>query len=177
MNNKKTSYKKLNIYSSDAKKKKKIRKQKALKNLEQYKTKTGKQKENYIEKKTREYLEKLNIFFISEYGICHKFKKAKKYHYKVYDFFVKGNDDSGKPFCFFIECDGTYYHSEDYYEGKKTYQQLTYIQKKNIRNDKLKNKIAKDIGIPLIRLKEKDIKYNFDYIIEQIQTEIKRQTN
>jgi len=176
MSDKKISYKKLKVYSVNVKKNKKQRKKNALKMLEHYKTNTGKQQENSIEKKVRLYLETIGIYFIPEYGIQHKFKKAKKTYYKVYDFYVVGNLND-LPFSFFIECDGTYYHSEDYYEGKKVYNELTYVQKKNVRNDKLKNKIAKDIGIPLLRLKEKDIKYNFDVIIEQIQNEIKRQTS
>ena len=74
------------------------------------------------------------------------------------------------------EVDGSFWHAADYLEGKQSYDSLTPIQKKNLRNDKFKDKLAKHIGIPLIRIKENDIKINTQKIIDIIEEEIKRQT-
>lgn len=139
----------------------KKKKTKAIKTLQSYKG-----KETSIEKKVRQFLTEEGLFFIQEYGI--NYVKKKKKFYKVYDFYVSGINEKGNKYDFLIENDGNYWHGTDYLEGKIPYSKLTKIQKSNIKNDKLKNKIAKDLGLPLLRLKEKDIKSNFNYVKEQI---------
>lgn len=123
-------------------------------------------KESSIEKKIREFLQEEGIFAIREWRINKKFNKIE--YFKVYDFYVSGINEKGRQFDFLIEADGGYWHGNDYLEGKIPYSKLTKIQKKNIKNDKLKNKLAKDAGLPLLRLKEKDIKYNFEEVKKQI---------
>jgi very-short-patch-repair endonuclease len=84
---------------------------------------------------------------------------------RFYDFYVT----NGKDYSFLIETDGEWFHPKEYSKS------LNKIQKHNLKNDKLKNNIAKAKGIPLIRLREHDIKYNFNYIKSQILNEINRQ--
>jgi very-short-patch-repair endonuclease len=118
-------------------------------------------KETSIEKKVRTYLEGNGIYFVQEKGIYIDGI------YKVYDFMVT----NGRDYCFLIEADGTYFHPEKYSS------KLTKMQKKNYYNDKKKNKIAKKIGIPLLRFKESDIRFNFKKVKDAITKEIKRQTS
>lgn len=138
------------------------RKRKAKRTLDQYKNHNGGQKENHIEKKFRIFLEENGIYFIQEYPIKHTLKNTKKELYKVYDFYIT----DGVTYSFLVELDGDYFHAKNYQEG--TTNRLTYIQKKNLRNDKKKDRIAKEIGIPLIRFFESDIKYRFDDVKETI---------
>jgi hypothetical protein len=145
----------------------KSKKKKAIKMLKSYKG-----KETSIERKIREYLDSVGIPYIQEYGIKHKIKTRKLEVYRVYDFLIEGVNKEGKPFKFLCECDGSYFHSSDYLEGKVPLSKLTKLQKSNLRNDKLKDKIAKEKGIPLLRFKEKDIKWDFGKIIDLIDREI-----
>lgn len=137
------------------------KKKKAIKTLESYKG-----KESSIEKKIREFLDREGVFYQQEYGIeC--YIKERRY-YKVYDFYVSGTNNKGNMFHFLIEADGDYWHGTDYLEGQKSYSKLTKIQKRNIKNDKLKTNIAEKIGLPLLRFKEKDIKYKFNKVEDEI---------
>ena len=137
------------------------KKKKAIKVLKSYQN-----KETSIEKKIREFLENEGIFFKQEYGVeCYVKEKRR---YKVYDFYVSGTNAKGSIYHFLIEADGDYWHGSAYLEGDKPYSKLTKIQKSNIRNDKLKTNIAKQIGLPLLRFKEKDIKFNFDKVKDDI---------
>ncbi len=117
-------------------------------------------KETSIEKKVRLFLEDNGLYFVQEKGVYVDGT------YKVYDFMVT----DGREYCFLIETDGKYFHPEKY---SKT---LTKMQKRNYRNDRKKDKLAKRIGIPLLRLKESDIKFNFKKVEHAITDEIKRQT-
>jgi len=65
---------------------------------------------------------------------------------------------------FCIECDGSYWHAEAYQEGDQKYSELTKIQKKNLRNDKFKNMMMHELGIPLLRFSETDIKRNISIV-------------
>lgn len=119
---------------------------------------TGERKESSIECKVRLFLENSNIPHQSEKFIQYKNK------WKCYDFLIT----DGLNYTFLIECDGDFWHDP---EGTHK------IQKKNIRNDKLKNKIAKQLGIPLLRFTESEINFNFKNVKEQIENEILRQSN
>ena len=124
--------------------------------------------ESSIEKKVRELLTAEGIYHIQEYSVRHTLKGKTKENYKVYDFCVRGTNKKDKQFMFLIECDGTYWHGHAYLEGTKPYSKLTKIQKRNLKNDKLKDKIAKEIGMPLLRLKECDIKFNINGVKDDI---------
>ena len=142
----------------------KSRKKKAKKILKSYEG-----KETSIERKIRLFLNNEGLYFKQEYAIKHKFKKAKRELYKVYDFYVYGMTPEGKQYRFLIEVHGDYWHCKDYLEGKIEKNKLHYTQKKNLRNDKLKDRIAKDLGIPLIILWEKDIKWDFEKCVNIIR--------
>lgn len=131
-----------------------VKKRKPMKQLlkEQYGD-----KESSIETKIRLFLEAQGIFFVQEKRITYQHKT------RYYDFYVT----DGRNYTFFIEADGDYFHDP---KGK------TRLQKKNKRNDLFKDKIAKAKGIPLLRMKEKDIRYNFQKVAHEIFQEIHRQS-
>lgn len=153
-------------------KRKKVRRRpkKRIKILDRYKKidpKTGKkvQVETKPEAVVRHVLLDLGVEFKKEYGI--KFSKW----YRVYDYLVQKSGE----YCFLVEIDGDYFHSINYHEGKVMYSELSSMQKRNVRNDKLKDRIAKGIGFPLLRFWERDIKFRPLWVREQIESEIKRQ--
>lgn len=127
---------------------------------------TGERKESSIERKVRVFLESANIPHVPE-----KFVEYKEGKWKCYDFLVT----DGLNYTFLIECDG-WWHGLDSNGELLPTNKLLKIHKKNQRNDKRKDKIAKKFGIPLLRIKESDIKNNFQYVKKIIQEEIERQT-
>lgn len=143
----------------------KAKKKKAIKQLKSYRG-----KETSIEKKVREFLDQIGLYYEQEYAIKHTLKNRKTELYKVYDFMIEGVNAEGQRYKFLVECDGSYWHGQDYLEGKTT--KLTKIQKSNIRNDKVKDKIAKEKGIPLVRLTETEIKWDFDSAIDKILSQL-----
>lgn len=145
----------------------KAKKKKAIKTLKSYRG-----KETSIEKKVREYLDSIGIPYVQEYGVTHKTKTRKFEVYRVYDFLIEGVNKEGKPFKAYLEINGKYWHCQDYLEGKISLTKLSKTQKSNLRNDKLKAKIAKEQGVPLYLLWEDDIKWNFNKIIDLIDKEI-----
>jgi len=153
-------------------KRRKIRRRpkKRIRVLDRYKRidpKTGKkvQVETKPEAAVRHMLLDLGVEFKKEFGVNHQ-----KW-YRVYDYLVQKPGE----YCFLIECDGGYFHSMDYHEGKVAYSRLSSMQKRNVRNDRLKDRIAKAIGFPLIRIWERDIKYRPLWVREQIANELQRQ--
>ena len=146
---------KRNIYSRSSKR------QKLEKNLDKFRDESGrKKKDSSIEKKLSLILDSMGLFYTPE-----KFLKYKEIT-RCFDFYVT----DGVNYFILIEADGSFWH------GKNTKSDdLTYIQKKNKTNDRLKNKIAKELGIPLLRFWEEEIHYKSDYVINTIQEEIKRQ--
>jgi hypothetical protein len=139
---------------SNKKKRKTLKKQ-----LKSYKNKDGSQKENSLERKMRLFLENEGIYYIQEYGITYNKK------YKSYDFCIT----DGLNYFFLCEVDGSFWHSD------KPLSEMNKIQKKNHRNDLLKDKIAKEMGIPLLRIREDEIKYQMENIRKRIYDEINRQ--
>jgi len=134
------------------------RKKKAIAQLKLYRNKDGTQKENKIEKKVRELLDSMGLRYEQEKPFIYKGKK------RIFDFYVNTGLMS---FC--IECDGDYWHATDYQEGEKKYSELTKIQRKNLRNDKFKNLMMHELGIPLLRFSETEIKRDINYIEERIK--------
>lgn len=153
--------KKVRVYSTKKRKpKKQVRTM-----LKQYRNKDGTKVETKPERLIKEVLRELGISFQQEYGI-----KYEKY-YRVYDFYCYVQDR----YSLLIECDGCFFHAKEYYTEDKPLSKLHKIQRKNIRNDKLKTKIAKELGIPLLRFWEDDIKNNPNKCKEQIQALIEKQ--
>lgn len=141
-----------------------MKRKRIKKYLKKFYTEDGQKKETSIEKKVRKYLENSGIPFEPEKFIKHKNK------WKCYDFFVS----DGVNYTFLIECDG-WFHGWDKNGEEIPDSKLCKIQRKNKRNDRVKDNIAKELGIPLIRLKENDIKWNFKKITHKIRNEIKKQ--
>lgn len=153
-------------------KKRKIRRRpkKRIRVLDRYKRidpKTGKkvQVETKPEAAVRHMLLDLGVEFKKEFGVNHQ-----KW-YRVYDYLVQKPGE----YCFLIEVMGDYWHAIGYMEGKEPYSKLSSIQKKNIRNDALKKRIAKAIGIPLIEIWERDIRFRPIFAKKIIEDELKRQ--
>jgi len=134
-------------------------KAKAIKNLSRYKNSDGTQKENKIEKRIRELLDEMGLYYQQEKSFVWNGKM------KCFDFFVTNGLMS---FC--IECDGDYWHATAYQEGDQKYADLTKIQKRNLRNDKFKNLMMSEMGIPLLRFTEYDIHHNIDSVQERIKS-------
>jgi G:T-mismatch repair DNA endonuclease (very short patch repair protein) len=131
----------------------KQRKAKAIKNLAQYKNSDETQKETGIERRMRVLLDSMGLYYIQEKAFSWKGKT------RIFDFYITTGTMS---FC--IECDGSYWHAEAYQEGDQKYSELTKIQKKNLRNDKFKNMMMHELGIPLLRFSETDIKRNISIV-------------
>ena len=144
--------------------------------LARYKNPDGTQVETRIERKVREYLEACHFPFAQEHTIIHTQKGQKKELYRRYDFLVSDGDGGGS-YKFLIECDGDWFHAKKYVEGVIPKSKLTYTQKKNVLNDSKKTRIAKELGIPLLRFWEEDILKNFQKVKTSIKNEIKRQTS
>jgi G:T-mismatch repair DNA endonuclease (very short patch repair protein) len=145
----------------------KKRKRRMKKFLKHFYDDDGVKKETSIEKKVRVWLEKEGIPFQQE-----KFLKTNRGKWYCYDFYIT----DGVNYTFMIETDGGFFHGQEYYEGKKSLDQLYKTQRKNYYNDKRKNKLASDLGIPLLRFWEKDIKFAFEEkVAKLILEEIKKQ--
>lgn len=153
--------KKVRVYSTKKRKpKKQVRTM-----LKQYRNKDGTKVETKPERLIKKVLRELGISFQQEYGI-----KYEKY-YRVYDFYCYVQDR----YSLLIECDGCFFHAKEYYTEDKPLSKLHKIQRKNIRNDKLKTKIAKELGIPLLRLWEDEINNDIVSCKQKIISEINKQ--
>jgi very-short-patch-repair endonuclease len=153
--------KKIKTYSP----KKKKRKPQVRTLLKKYREKDGTKVETEPERLMKVILRNMGIAFTPEHPITHG------KHYRVYDFYCYSMDE----YCFMIETDGSWWHAKEYYTENKPLSKLHKIQRKNIKNDKLKNKIAKERGIPLLRFWEDDIKKNPEKCRKAILEEVERQ--
>ena len=81
--------------------------------------------------------------------------------YKFYDFKVKGKN-------ILVEFDGSYYHGDPKLFEKS---ELNSMQKKNMRNDKFKDKLAAANGYKLIRIWENDFNSNPNEVKERLLKE------
>ena len=99
---------------------------------------------------------KNNINFIFRYRVPYK------YSYKEYDFYLPTLN-------ILIECDGDFWHANPI---KYDLNNLKEVQRVNIKNDKIKNELAKQIELTLLRFWENDIKsINFEEkIIQTLKT-------
>jgi len=136
----------------------KQRKRRAIKTLKQYRNPDGTQKETSIERRIRVLLDSMGLYYVQEKKLTWKNKN------RYFDFFVT----DGLNYSFLIENDGDYWHATEYTEGIMKYKDLTAVQKKNLRNDKFKTNMAKELGIPLLRFTESEIKNNINYCKECI---------
>lgn len=117
-------------------------------------------KETRIEKRMRFMLTLLKIDFVPEKDIC--FGKFTRY----YDFYCYSLEDGWK---FVIECHGNYFHAASYHEGTTSYSKLYKQQRKNIKNDQLKEKILLELKIPLLVVWENEILKQPRVVIQKIK--------
>lgn len=139
------------------------KKQKAIKMLQKYKNADGTQKETSIEKVIRLYLDSIGVYYQQEYPVEYKG------HHKYYDFYVT-NGLTG----FWIEANGDYFHKNPNIQNGRSNKKITKMQRKNMINDQLKMKIAKERGIPLLIFWEEEIKNKLEYVQTTIKEECKR---
>lgn len=142
------------------------RRKRAIKNLRSYVNRDGSRKVTSIEARVRGILEGLGVFFVPEKEVFWKGKR------RIFDFWVT----DGVNYSLLIECDGDYFHANAYKEGEAKRSELTRLQKRNLRNDAFKNKMAAAKGIPLLRLTESDIKRNAAAVRDRIAAEIESQS-
>lgn len=122
------------------------------------------QKQTGIEKKIEVLLRNIGLKFESESWLTVG-KKSRRY-----DFFVNDGDIK-----FYLEVQGSMWHAKDYRDGKIPYIKLKKIQKSNVRNDILKSKMAKEVGIPLLELWEDQINKDIGYCKEKVLQEYNKQ--
>lgn len=142
-----------------------VRRKRAIKNLRSYVNRDGSRRVTSIEARVRSILEDLGVFFVPEKEMFWKGKR------RIFDFWVT----DGVNYSLLIECDGDYFHANAYKEGAAKRSKLTKLQKRNLRNDAFKNKMAAAKGIPLLRLTESDIKRNAAAVRDRIAAEIESQ--
>ena len=106
-------------------------------------------KETSIEKVLESYLQELNLHY----------RKQEIFAFWSFDFYLPDQD-------IYIECDGDYWHVNP---NSKTNIPKTASQKKNIGNDKRKNKFMKVNGKKLLRFWETDIMKNKEVVLSKIK--------
>ena len=132
----------------------KSRKQKAVDMLSKFKNDDGTQKESGIELRVRELLDDMNIYYTQEYPLRGNVDGTEVY--KKYDFLVT----DGCFYKFLIECHGDYYHFYEHQMGDVSISKGSKLQIGNVKNDKIKAKLASQHCIPLIILWERDIRHS-----------------
>ena len=140
------------------------RKRRAIRNLASYRNADGTRKQTSIEARFAKMLDALGLHYTAEFGVTCGGK------YRIYDFHVT----DGR-FAFLAEIDGEYWHAQKFKDGETPYSKLTRLQRKNVRNDKLKDSIAKRIGVPLLRFREDDVRRNSGAVMEAIAAEVRSQ--
>jgi hypothetical protein len=151
------------------KRKKSKKKQTVKAKLKRYKKEDGSgNKETLPEKLFRELLQSCNLSYHQEYKVAHKqlvksydfciFKRKEGYEENVYDWRL------------LVEVHGDYWHSWAYFEGTKKRRDLSKVQKKNLRNDLLKRKIANLYNFPILYIWEHELKNNYSGIKKRLLT-------
>ena len=98
---------------------------------------------NKFESRIHLVLDNENIKYTTQYELCGKY----------YDVYLPEYNT-------LLELDGDYFH-------KETYKECVYpIQKRNLKNDRKKDLIAKNNGYKLIRIKEKDYITSIKQLLE-----------
>jgi G:T-mismatch repair DNA endonuclease (very short patch repair protein) len=151
-------------------KRRKSKKLSIKKKLKTYKDKEGNQKETKPEKIFRELLDSLYVPYKKEYKLSHK-EKVKSYDFCIYEYKQASEEFNWRILC---EIHGDYWHSFDFFNKTKKRFQLTKIQKRNLRNDILKNTIAKNYKIPIIYIWEHELKNDLDLVRNKIKSLIKK---
>ncbi len=122
-----------------------------------------KKKETWIEKDVKDILIKERINYSQEHKVTYK------NYTKVYDFFCHYEDEK-QSYQFLIEVNGDHWHGAEFVieSMKNAKKKPNKIQTKNMRNDRIKKKIAKELGIPLLEIWEHELKNYRESIIQEI---------
>ena len=96
--------------------------------------------------------EKYGLEYITQYRI----------QFKYFDFYIP-------KIHLIIEVDGDYFHAKE-----RANKKLNEMQKRNIKNDKYKTKIAKEAGKNIIRFWEYDINNNKTSVMTRLDNKIKK---
>ena len=132
-------------------KKKRLSKEEIIKrNIARSKKPHPKYGTSKLEKRfAKEFLEKLGIKYEEQFEA----KDIKRF----YDFYLPD-------YRVLLELDGDYYHSYG-----KVYEEMSPMQKRNARVDKIKDNWAIEHGIPLIRIWEHDINENPQKVMRMLE--------
>jgi very-short-patch-repair endonuclease len=76
---------------------------------------------------------------------------------KIYDFYIPLKN-------ILVEIDGNYYHGDE-----NIYEELSAMQRRNKKNDKYKDVLAKGLGYEIERIWESDLKNNYNQVKERIK--------
>lgn len=76
---------------------------------------------------------------------------------KIYDFFLPDYN-------IIIEVDGDYFHG-----NPELFEEMNKMQKRNIKNDKYKDMLARGLGYQLERVWENDLKNNYEQVKERFK--------
>jgi len=141
---------------------KKSKKKQTIKaKLKRYKREDGNgNKETLPEKLFREILQSFNLSYHQEYKVAHK-QMVKSYDFCIFKR-KEGYDDNVYDWRLLVEVHGDYWHSLAYFEGTKSRRDLSKVQKKNLRNDLLKRKIAYIYNFPILYVWENELKNNYE---------------
>lgn len=105
--------------------------------------------ESSAEKKFRIMLENNGVSYVTQYVVENK----------IFDFYIPHTNT-------LIEIDGIFWHAKDYRCGKKSFEELYFVQQKVVKNDKVKDMIARKIGLNLIRIWEDEVEnYNLQSVL------------
>lgn len=128
-------------------------------------------KETYIEKAFRILLQDMGLPFHQELWLEYRPEGTPIVWKRRYDFYLYGGN-----YEILIEIDGLAVHSRHYLkDGKIKPHQLNKMQRRNLRNDKLKDLICEKLNIPLLRFREDDINQNILGVKKTLVDEINRQ--
>ena len=131
-----------------------------------YKKKKSKGKTNFYNQPKTSKLEKTFENTILR-PVCNKFgltyKEQHKIKTKFYDFIIPELN-------LIVEVDGDYYHGKK----KDKHGRLNEIQKRNMKNDQYKNKLAIKNGYNIIRFWGSDIRETKSHVAKALNDKIKR---
>lgn len=116
--------------------------------------------ETSIEKKIRYLLRSMGISFEQEAEF--RVGRIKRY----YDFLCYSEEEGWN---FVIEVHGSHWHSQEYHEGKLQFSKLNRYQKRNVKNDQLKEAILRKAGVPLVIVWEPDVNLRLRHVRGVIQ--------
>lgn len=116
-----------------------------------------------IEVTFEKILQEIGVLYKTQWRVPHK-KSS-----KVYDFLIFENNQYDETLWrFAVEVHGDFFHSWDFHCSRKPKEKLFKIQRKNLRNDSVKEKLLKSLEVPLLVYWEHDLKNKKKEIKESV---------